>query len=299
MFAVMGVTGQVGRAVANTLIDRGREVRVIVRSESKARPWGACGAEVVVAAIENLELMAATRSNIEGAFAMLPPIFDPSSGFLEARAVIAELKAALIKAAPPKVVVLSTIGAAVLRPNLLNQLGLMEAAFVGLPMPVAFLRAAWFMENAAEDVADARETGVISSYLRPLDKTFPMVATDDVGRTAAELLLEDWSGHRVVEVEGPARVSPNDLAKAFSKALEPVGAKIAPRDEWEAVFRAQGMTNPTPRAHMVDGFNEGWIEFDNGGANARRGRISLNEAIGALVAKTRSPGRGRIPLLSD
>jgi hypothetical protein len=49
------------------------------------------------------------------------------------------------------------------------------------------------------------------------------------------------------------------------------------------------MTNPTPRAQMVDGFNEGWIEFDGGGANARRGRISLNEAIGALVAKTRPP----------
>jgi NAD(P)H dehydrogenase (quinone) len=119
-----------------------------------------------------------------------------------------------------------------------------------------------------------------------------MVATDDVGRTAAELLLEDWRGHRVIEVEGPARVSPNDLAKAFSKALgRPVRAKIAPRDEWEAVFRAQGMTNPTPRAQMVDGFNEGWIEFADGGANARRGRISLNEAIGALVAKTRTPAQ--------
>jgi NAD(P)H dehydrogenase (quinone) len=47
------------------------------------------------------------------------------------------------------------------------------------------------------------------------------------------------------------------------------------------------MTNPTPRAQMVDGFNEGWIEFADGGANARRGRISLDEAIVALVAKTR------------
>jgi len=46
------------------------------------------------------------------------------------------------------------------------------------------------------------------------------------------------------------------------------------------------MTNPTPRARMVDGFNEGWIEFSDGGANARRGRISINQAIGALVANT-------------
>jgi NAD(P)H dehydrogenase (quinone) len=152
MFAVMGVTGQVGRAVANTLIDHGREVRVIVRSESKARPWAARGADVVVAAIENLEGMAAALSGVKGAFVMLPPIFDPSPGFPEAKAVIAELKAALIKATPPKVVVLSTIGAAAARPNLLSQLGLMEAAFADLPMPIAFLRAAWFMENAAGDM---------------------------------------------------------------------------------------------------------------------------------------------------
>ena len=112
MFAVMGVTGQVGRAVANTLIDHGGEVRVIVRSESKARPWAARGADVVVAAIENLEAMAAALRGVKGAFVMLPPIFDPSPGFPEAKAAIAELKAALIKATPPKVVVLSTIGAA-------------------------------------------------------------------------------------------------------------------------------------------------------------------------------------------
>ena len=58
----------------------------------------------------------------------------------------------------------------------------------------------------------------------------------------------------MIEVEGPTRVSPNDLAEAFSKALDrSVAPKIAPRDEWEAVFRAQGMTNPTPRMRMLDG----------------------------------------------
>jgi uncharacterized protein YbjT (DUF2867 family) len=287
MFAVMGVTGQVGRAVADSLIDDGREVRVIVRSESKAREWIARGAGFAVAAIENPAAMTGALAGVEGAFVMLPPTFDPSPGFPEARAMIAALRTALMAARPPKVVVLSTIGAAAPQPNLLNQLGLLEAALADLPMPVAFLRAAWFMENAAGDLAAARETGVITSYLQPLDKAFPMVATGDVGRVAADLLLEDWRGHRVVEVKGPARVSPNDLAAAFTVALgRTVSVRAAPRDAWEATFRAQGMANPTPRAQMVDGFNEGWIEFDDGGANARRGRISIDEAIGALVANT-------------
>lgn len=292
MFAVMGVSGQVGRAVANTLIDDGREVRVIVRSESKAREWTARGAGFAVAAIEDPAAMTEAVAGVEGAFVMLPPTFDPSPGFPEARAMIATLRTALMAARPPKLVVLSTIGAAAPQPNLLNQLGLLEAALADLPMPVCFLRAAWFMENAAVDVAAARETGVIASYLQPLDKAFPMVATGDVGRTAAELLLEDWHGHRVVEVEGPTRVSPNDLAAAFARTLgRTVSIKVAPRDGWEATFRAQGMTNPTPRAQMVEGFNEGWIEFGDGGAHARRGHISLDAAIGDLVARTRTPAQ--------
>ena len=88
------------------------------------------------------------------------------------------------------------------------------------------------------------------------------------------------------------RWSPNDLAAAFSKALgRTVSIKVAPRDGWETTFRAQGMTNPMPRVQMVDGFNEGWIEFSDGGANARRGRISLDEAIATLAGNTPAPAQ--------
>ena len=287
MFAVTGITGQVGGHVARSLLKAGKKVRAIVRDPQKGSAWAARGCEVAGADVADTKALAEAFRGTKAAFVLLPPTFDPSPGFPEAKAIIAALHAALVKAAPPKVVVLSTIGAEAPRPNLLNQLGQMEAAFADMPMPVTFLRAAWFMENAAGDLAAARETGVITSYLQPLDKAFPMVATDDVGRTAAELLLGDWGGHRVVEVEGPARVSPNHLAEAFTRALDrPVSVEIAPRDGWEATFRDQGMTNPTPRAQMVDGFNQGWIEFSDGGANARRGRISINQAIGALVANT-------------
>jgi NAD(P)H dehydrogenase (quinone) len=55
------------------------------------------------------------------------------------------------------------------------------------------------MENSAWDVASATKNGVIPSFLQPLDKPVPMVATADIGRVAAELLRETWSGHRIVE----------------------------------------------------------------------------------------------------
>jgi NAD(P)H dehydrogenase (quinone) len=121
-------------------------------------------------------------------------------------------------------------------------------------VPVGLLRAGWFMENAATD-AEAARSGVIPSFLQPLDHAIPMVATIDIGRTAAELMRDTWSGVRLVELEGPQRYSARDIAKAFAAALgRNVRMDPVPRERWEANFRAQGMKHPMPRMRMVDGF---------------------------------------------
>jgi uncharacterized protein YbjT (DUF2867 family) len=290
MFAVTGATGKVGGTVARALRAAGRSVRVVVRDPGKGRVWSSQGCDVAVAESADPTALTQAFAGVEGAFVMLPPVFDPSPGFPEAKEMIGALRTSLQQAKPAKIVVLSTIGADATKPNLLNQLGLLERALADLPIPVSFLRAAWFMENAAWDVAPAREAGVIKSYLQPLDKPFPMVATEDVGRTAAELLLENWSGHRIVELEGPRRVTPNDLAEAFVKALGwPVKAEIILRDRWEALFREQGMQHPVPRMEMLDGFNAGWIEFERRGARARKGSVAIDQVIATLTAKDAQP----------
>ncbi len=162
-------------------------------------------------------------------------------------------------------------------------IALLEEALADLPVAVTFLRAAWFMENAQWDIASARDQGVIDSYLQPLDRQVAMVATADVGRTAAELLLENWSGHRVIELEAQLRVSPNQIAAAFAKALgRKVEARIVPRERWETIFREQGMRHPEMRMRMLDGFNEGWIDFRDPDAQGRKGRIGIDEAIAGL-----------------
>jgi uncharacterized protein YbjT (DUF2867 family) len=139
------------------------------------------------------------------------------------------------------------------------------------------------MENAAADIEAASEAGVIRSYLQPLDHAVPMVAAEDVGRTAAALLQEDWAGHRVVELQAE-RVTPNAIASAFTKALgRPVRAEAVPRAHWEEIFRSEGMRNPLPRMQMIEGFNKGWIDFPDHGAGARTGWIDVDSAIAALV----------------
>ena len=142
-------------------------------------------------------------------FVLVPPNFDPQPEFPEARATGATLKSALEAAPPGRVVYLSTVGAQASQSNLLTQHTIIEQAIRSLSIPLTILRPAWFMENCRWDVGPAQERGVIPSFLQPLDRPVPMVATADIGQTAARLLQEQWSGRRIVELEGPARVTPN------------------------------------------------------------------------------------------
>jgi uncharacterized protein YbjT (DUF2867 family) len=113
-----------------------------------------------------------------------------------------------------------------------------------------------------------------------------MVATADIGRTAAGLLRESWTGTRIVELEGPKRYSADDVAAAFSAALgHPVKMDPVPHENWEALFRSQGMKNPMPRIRMLDGFNEGWVDFERDGAEQRIGTVTLDTVIKSLVAQ--------------
>ncbi|WP_183503599.1 NAD(P)H-binding protein [Methylobacterium brachythecii] len=286
MYAVTGATGQVGSAVVKRLLARGERVRIVARDEGRAADWVARGCELALADITDVKALAAAFAGCTGVFVLIPPLFDPEPGFPEVRAIAVALVEAIGKARPGRVVMLSTIGAQASEPNLLTQLGIVEATLAPLPIPVAFLRAAWFMENAAADVVSARETGVIASYLQPLDKPVPMVATADVGRLGADLLRETWTGTRIVELEGPERIAPIALAAAFSAQLErPVRAEAVERSAWETSFEAAGARNPGPRARMVDGFNEGWIEFEAGEAGSLKGMTKLPEVVARLVVR--------------
>jgi NAD(P)H dehydrogenase (quinone) len=284
MYAITGITGNVGGALARTLLTGGQPVRAVVRDAGKGRSWAEKGCEVSQAEMEDAAALSAAFKRAEGVFILPPSEFDPAPDFPEARAVISAVKVALETARPKKVLCLSTIGAQATQPNLLTQRTLMEQELRGLTIPVSFLRPAWFMENFAGDVASARDSGVIASFLQPLDKPFPMVATGDVGRVAAELLQQDWHECRIVELEAAHRISPNEVAATFSKILgHPIQVEAIPRASWYNLFKSHGMKNPTPRMQMLDGFNEGWIEFERGEYGSVKGNITLETALRGLV----------------
>jgi uncharacterized protein YbjT (DUF2867 family) len=242
----------------------------------------------VGADINDAGALTAAFKSAQGVFVLVPPNFDPSPDYREARATAATLKSALEAAHPGKVLYLSTIGAQATKSNLLTQHTIIEQELGELSIPITFLRPGWFMENFSWDVSSATNNGVISSFLQPLDKPVPMVATADIGRVAAELLRDSWNGRRIVQLEGPHRVTPNEIAAVFADLLgRPVRVEAVPRESWESLFKSQGMRNPTPRIQMLDGFNEGWIEFECGESGSRKGKVALETVLQNLIERER------------
>ena len=287
MFAITGVTGQVGGAAARALLDAGHAVRAVLRDKSKAAAWVDLGAEVAIAEVEDTEAMQAAFAGTEGVFVMVPPNFAPQPGYPEARAAAASLARVLAAVAPQRVVALSSIGGQ--RESglgLITQVHILEEALAALPIPTAILRPTWFMENSLWDIAPARETGTVASFLQPLDRAYSMVATADIGRVIAATLVQEWRGRRVIEIEGPQRYTQNEVASLLGDVLgRKVQAQAVPREQWEALFQSQGAAWPVPRIEMIDGFNSGWIEFEEAGVNERVIGETPYETVLAELAK--------------
>ena len=289
MYAVMGITGNVGGAVARTLLAMGGNVRGIVRNPEKAAEWQKQGVELFKAGYDDVDALTAAFTGVAGVFVMVPPNFAPAPGFPEATATLKVLHEALSRALPAKAVYLSSIGAEQASGlGLITSSHLLEETLRDLPFAHAFLRAGWFLENSAGDVASARDEGKILFQLHPLDRKFPLVATADIGKVGAQTLTQSWTGIRHIEVAGPEGYSPLDIADAFAKAVgRPVEAIAVPREEWETLWVSQGMPEgrTAPRAEMVDAFNSGWIHFSVPGTEHVDGVTPLHEVITQLVAR--------------
>ena len=287
MYAITGISGRVGGAIAENLLAQGEQIRAIVRNAEKAAGWRDRGAEIAVADVDDPNALASAFAGTDGVFLMVPPNFAPAPGFPETRKTLASYHAALAKTLPKKAVYLSSSGAEQSSGlGLITSSHLLEQTLGDLPIAHAFLRAGWFMENHALDATTAKSEGRIFSHLYPLGRKFSLVATADIGKAGADVLRQEWTGTRYIEVAGPEQYSPNDIARALATALRrPVEAVAVPRDRWTEFFVGQGMPEgrTEPRAEMVDGFNSGWIHFGVVGTEHIKGSTGLTSVVAKLV----------------
>lgn len=264
-----------GGATALRLLNDGHSVRALVRDAQKTAAWSQKGVEVRQGDFNDATALAAAMQGVDAAFLMLPPFFTPGPDFPAAKAIIASFLDALHHTPPPRLVALSSVGSQQTSGlGMITATHLLEQALADLPFPTAFIRAGSFLENYASGLK-AAAGGWFDTFLTPTSRTFPMVATKDIGNEVASLLTTGWTGKKVIELGSP--VSPDDLAQAMSEALgQPVKARSIPRDQWTSTLEAQGMPPGfiAPFTEMEDGFNSGWIDFGVPGTEPVAGTVT-------------------------
>lgn len=110
MYAILGITGKVGSAVADNLLKISLTVVAIVRDPAKADVWEKKGAVVAIADLKDCDALAAAFENVEGIFVMTPPLWDSNDPMGEHDQMLKALTLAIEKAQPKRIVYLSSVG---------------------------------------------------------------------------------------------------------------------------------------------------------------------------------------------
>ncbi|MCP1175114.1 NmrA family NAD(P)-binding protein [Ralstonia chuxiongensis] len=285
MYVVMGATGHVGAAVAQTLLARGEQVTILTRRPERADHWREKGAAVAMADVDDVDSLRAAFRRGQRAFLLNPPADVAGDTDATERRTIANILAALEDSGLEKVVAASTYGA---RPGQgigdLTTLWELEEGLRRQSIPAAINRGAYYMTNWAGLLQTVAQTGKLPSMF-PADMPMPMVAPSDLGEVAAARLLTPVDDAGVRYVEGPQRYTPRDVAQAMARTLgRGVAVEVAPRDRWDAIYKGLGFSDEAARAYVrmtAVTLDEG---FDMSG-DVVRGHVSLADFIAAAAVQ--------------
>jgi uncharacterized protein YbjT (DUF2867 family) len=246
MYVVLGASGNTGRVVANTLLERGHKVRVVGRNAVHMQPFTSKGGEAFPSDLTNPEGLTRAFAGAHAAYVLIPP--DPTSNdYLAFQNRVSDAIATAVKTSGLKhVVSLSSVGAD--KPSgtgpvaglhrMEEKLNRVEGA------NVLHLRAGYFMENTLSQVNAIRALGSAAGPLRP-DLKLPMIAARDIGTVAADVLLRlDFKGKQAQELHGQLDLDYSEVARIIGKAIGKVdlGYIQATDDQFREALLQMGMT---------------------------------------------------------
>jgi uncharacterized protein YbjT (DUF2867 family) len=243
MHIILGGTGHVGSAAAAALLERGERVTIVARNAEKADALRSKGAEVALADVHDTGTLREIFRKGRHLYVLNPPAAPSTDTDAEEKKSIASILGAIEGSGLEKIVGHSTYG--VRKGELIGDLGTLYELEEGLrrqPIPFSILRAAYYMTNWDFALEAAKAEGVLNTFF-PADFRLAMVAPQDLGEAAADLMMEPAEEIRLLYVEGPERYTPADVAAAFADALgRPVQVVTTPRDRWEETYRSMGFS---------------------------------------------------------
>jgi uncharacterized protein YbjT (DUF2867 family) len=244
--------------------------------------------KIAVAQLENSTLLRHVLNGAKGTYLLIPPNYSSTDLLGEQRRLADALAEAVAESGIPNVVFLSSIGAQHdSGTGPIRSLHYAESVLTPAAKNLTILRACFFLENWAPVLGPAREQGVLPSFLAPHRK-IPMIATKDIGRFAAESLVNPFVGHRVIEIEGPQEYSPEDIAQTVGSLLgREVRLESMPPSAAVAALTSAGLSKETARLfeEMYTGINSGHTAFQKRGTEFRRGTTTAAQVLKELLGQ--------------
>jgi uncharacterized protein YbjT (DUF2867 family) len=280
MFVVAGASGKTGRIVAETLLSQGKKVRVVARNEDKVQALKARGAEVQVASLDDAGALGRALAGAEGFYTLLPEDLSVADFSGHRRRTADATAAAVRESRVPQVVFLSAPAAMLPDGNgPAKDLHYAEQALRKTAPKVAIIRPSYFQENVLGATETARREGIYPNFLPSADFAFPTIATRDIGRLAARLLLEPPEQSQIIDLVGPSysvREMAEKLGSALGKTLCVVD--VPPAAHVQAFMKA-GVPKPFAEAlaEMFACFASGRIAPE--GDRTERGTTALDEVL--------------------
>ena len=254
--AVVGATGQQGGAVADALLDRGIQVRAVVRDAAKGGALERRGARLAVADLTDPASLHRAFDGVGAVFAMTTMT---GPGGVDAEVTHGRALADAAHVAQVPHLVYSSVGGAERHTGIphFESKRQVELYLHEVGVPTSVIRPTFFMENFSKLLAPQIEDGVL--VLRaPLAPGVPlqMVAVADIGQAAASALLRpDAVPDGAVEIAGDERTA-EQISEVFGRAyalparFEPLSPSVLEDDDAEAMF-AWFATTPSYTADLA------------------------------------------------
>jgi uncharacterized protein YbjT (DUF2867 family) len=216
-YVILGATGNTGSIIADTLLLRGKKVRVVGRDAGRLQHFVRKGAEAFTGDVSDAGALTRAFRGARAAYLMLPPITSREDQERESDAIAKAATESGLRYA----VHLSSYGAHV--PEGTGPVTGLHSSEQKLNaiggLSVLHLRAAYFMENNLAAIGMIQGMGIFGHALLP-DLKLPTIATRDVGDYAARRLLDlDFSGKQTRELLGERELSMTEITAVIERGI--------------------------------------------------------------------------------
>ena len=272
---ILGATGKVGSKTVNNLLGKGHTLRIIARHADKLQEFAnKDGVEIHAGDSFDSSFLVQVMKGSDVALLMMPTSLEAqNAGDYQDKMGNAQIEA-IKKSGIKKVLFLSSVGGHTEEhTGMVAGLARQELRLKQLEdVDVLILRPSYFMENFLTNISLIKNMGINGSTIST-DKHFPIIATADIAKVAAEKLNDlSWKGKAILPLLGPKDYSMNEVTRALGASINKPDLQYIqfPDEQAKQSMLQWGISESVAQAYveMTEGINLGYFNTEKRDASS-------------------------------